>query len=104
MRRKRDRAFTLIELLVVISIIAVLIAMLLPALSSAKYRVKVLYCSALLQQLGVGIAAYVSQNDGNYPLPSVINSNWITSEYTWVDNRENMNEISGGVPYRCPVS
>ncbi|GAB4111759.1 MAG: hypothetical protein Kow00105_20330 [Phycisphaeraceae bacterium] len=48
-----SRAFTLIELLVVISIFALLIAILLPALSSAQYSAKSLDCMPRIRQLGM---------------------------------------------------
>lgn len=57
------RGFTLIELLVVISIIALLIAILLPALAAARESAIRTQCAANLQQQGIAIAAFASDND-----------------------------------------
>ena len=61
------RAFTLIELLVVVSIIALLIAILLPALSNVKYTSTMTVCSSNLRQVGIGVMAYTTDNDDWYP-------------------------------------
>jgi prepilin-type N-terminal cleavage/methylation domain-containing protein/prepilin-type processing-associated H-X9-DG protein len=68
-------AFTLIELLVVISIIAILAAMLLPALSRAKESARKISCMNKLRQLDLSMQMYVDDNHGFYP-PRNFTNNW----------------------------
>lgn len=63
----RNRGFTLIELLVVISIIALLISLLLPALGNARRAARISKCTANMKQLGQAAANYSSQNNDNLP-------------------------------------
>lgn len=61
-------AFTLIELLVVISIIAALLAVLLPSLSLAREQCKRVYCLSNLRQLSLASLNYTQDNDQRYPI------------------------------------
>jgi prepilin-type N-terminal cleavage/methylation domain-containing protein/prepilin-type processing-associated H-X9-DG protein len=64
---RRRAAFTLVELLVVIGIIAILIGILLPALSKARRAGMDITCMSNLRQFGSGIMIYVNQNNGSLP-------------------------------------
>src|SRR5262245_16711075 len=63
----RRGGFTLVELLVVIGIIAVLVGVLLPALSKARQQANNVKCQANLRSLGQALALYVVQNKGFFP-------------------------------------
>jgi prepilin-type N-terminal cleavage/methylation domain-containing protein len=70
MLKKISRAFTLIEMLVVIAIIAVLAALLFPAIGGMQERGKATQDLSNLRQIGLGTQMYLNDNDGVYFLPN----------------------------------
>ena len=91
------KTFTLIELLVVIAIIAILAAMLLPALNNAQASGQSIKCVNNLKQLGAFQVMYAGDNRDNYA-PSA-NANWDTKP-RWYNL---LYPYTGGVEiYRCP--
>ena len=65
---RRPPGFTLIELLVVISIIALLIGILLPALAAAREATRKSVCLSNVRQIGVSFEVYASEREGNLPI------------------------------------
>ena len=74
---RRPSAFTLVELLVVIGIIAVLIAVLLPALQKAREQAMVVKCATQLRSVGQSVLIYANDNKGKLPQHDAPGENWL---------------------------
>jgi len=99
--RRRD-GFSLVELLVVLGIVAILIALLLPALNRARAQSRSLACKAQLQNIGAAFFMYLNQSKNRWPLAPTLPSVNPNGYPTIVDF---LNPHVGGKieVFRCPA-
>lgn len=102
LEREKDRAagFTLVELLVVIGIIALLIALLLPALSAANGQAKTVQCLSNLRQMAIAAHQYADANDGYFPIAYYSDYRPpLSTQYNW-DFTTTTNTATGQITVR----
>ena len=106
MNRLPRRGFTLVELLVVIGIIGLLVALLLPAVQSAKEHARQVKCASNMTNLAKGIMGFVANRDRfpgwaeTYTMPDNSTTDtvgWFPQIFDYVDMKEPMKQLRGGI-------
>ena len=101
---RRPQGFTLIELLVVIAIIAILAALLLPALAGAKKKGKGTECVNNLKQIGIAFRLWANDNEGAFPWTVAMADGGSLNSPDWTDHfRAASNELVTTKILACPT-
>jgi prepilin-type processing-associated H-X9-DG protein/prepilin-type N-terminal cleavage/methylation domain-containing protein len=109
-RRRPRRAFTLVEILTAVGVISVLIAMLLPSLSSARAHANRAACMSNMRQLAVAFTLYLNDNGGRFPRPA---QHLVPKAEDWIYHQRDRDRECGAIAryvgrpfdprqYRCP--
>ena len=101
MKNKRNEEFTLIELLIVVAIIAILAALLLPALNQARKRAYIAACLSNLKQLGIGMTGYTSDYQ-DYCVPFQTDAMYGSVPEQWLHIMIK-NDYINGATLLCPA-
>ena len=113
MKAESRHAFTLVELLVVIAIIAILAALLLPALAKAKEQAKLAKCTSNEKQIAIAYMLYADDHDGLLPVSGtevpvgsgwVAPSRWFLEISRYISNKSShyTDLVSGDKVVACP--
>jgi len=99
---RRNRAFTRLELFVVISIVAVLLSMLLPALFKAKAKSSRINCASNLKLIALSFKMFAGDNDGCYPAHTPAGKIFLAPDEVWRHFYMLSNEMGSARILMCP--